>query len=460
MKVTLKRAALRLPRTRSAQAVWRTIVGWAGPPFLRHALRRWFVALDDGAKFILPRIPSSPPPTGKHALVVMPFFGVDAASVVIESASAALAAAGYTVHALHYNASKNRPRSPHWSHSYFLEAQSGSFGTTRARPSALSAAGETDFDAIDDWAGDELALFVAALGRAFAFEICVCNYVFLSRCLDTLPPATLRVLYTHDVFANRNARISAAGGSPAGWYFSTSEAEEAKGLRRADLVVALQAEEGAYFESVVGHEHVYVLPYVPPQRFLPPRPPSSPFVLGYIASAHYPNVDAIRSFIALFDFSADVVLRIAGSVCMWLAKSKLPPQVELLGMVDDLPKFYASCDLLINPDMLRSGLKVKCVEALSFGRPLICTAAASAGIGMTADYHSAPAVADAARYAARATRDSEFRDSVTTESRSVFTSYRQRYSRQNLLERCAELVKTTERKIEAARGPRMRASGE
>jgi len=91
---------------------------------------------------------------------------------------------------------------------------------------------------------------------------------------------------------------------------------------------------------------------------------------------------------------------------------------------------------------------------------LICTAAASAGIGMTADYHSAPAVADAARYAARATRDSEFRDSVTTESRSVFTSYRQRYSRQNLLERCAELVKTTERKIEAARGPRMRASGE
>jgi glycosyltransferase involved in cell wall biosynthesis len=461
LKVGAKRAALRLYRTRRGQAAWRTIVGCAGKPFLGRALLRRFAVSDDGDSFVFPPIPLSPSSPGKHALVVLPFFGRDAASVVMESASAALRAEGYTVHALHYNVSENRPHSPFWNRSYFLERQSGSFGRTRAQPSALCAAGAaTDFDRIDDWAGDELALFVAALGWEFDFEICVCNYVFLSRCLDYLPAATLRVLYTHDVFANRNARISAAGGSPTGWSFSTTEAEEAKGLRRADLVVAIQAEEGAYFEAAVGREHVYVLPHVPPRRFLPPRPSSSPFALGYVASAHYPNVDAIRSFIAIFDFSGGAVLRIAGNVSIGLAELELPPQVELLGAIDDLARFYESCDLFINPDMLKSGLKIKCVEALSFGKPLICTAAASAGIGMTADYHTATTIAEVARHAARAAQDSEFRNNVMTESRRAFDSFFRRYATQNLVEKCAEFVKTKRPEVDVASRTRTRASGE
>lgn len=446
LKAGAKNAALRLYRVRRGPSAWRVADGSARKPFLRNALLRWFAVLDEGRSFIVPRISLSPPPTGKHALVVLPFYGADGASLIVESLSASLKAEGYVVHALHYNVSKNRPHSPFWDHSYFLQAQSGSFGKTRAQPSAPSVAGSgADFDGVDDWAGDELALFVAALGRVFDFEICLCNYVFLSRCLDYLPARTLRVLYTHDVFADRNARIAAAGGSPRSWYFSTTQAEEARGLRRADLIVALQADEGAYFENAVGRERVYVLPYVPPKRFLPPRPPSTPFVLGYVASAHYPNVDAIGGFIAAFDFSDGAVLRIAGTVCMWLAKLKLPAEVELLGVVDDLAGFYASCDLFINPDMLKSGLKVKCVEALSFGKPLICTAAASAGIGMTADFHTAPTLAEVARHAARAAKDGEFRNQVAAESRRVFDSYFQRYSTQDLIKKCAELVKTRTR---------------
>ncbi len=400
----------------------------AGDSFFRRALGRFFGA---------PRIPAQAT-GGKHALVVVPFHGVDAASILVDSAASSLKAAGYVVHALHYSAGKTRPRSPFWDHVYHLKAQTGSFGKSRWRPSSTGV--EADFDRLDDWAGDELALFVARLGKAFDFEICICNYVFLSRALDSLPDTTARILYTHDVFAGRNERIAEAGGSPRGWYFSTTPSEEARGLRRADLVVAIQAEEAEYFAAAVGPERVRVYPYVPPRRFLAPRNSGAPFALGYIASAHYPNVDAIKSFIAGFDFSGTTVLRIAGTVCMWLAKIKLPPQVELLGVVDNLAGFYASCDLFINPDMLKSGLKIKCVEALSFGRPLICTEAAAAGIGVNADFHRARTIAEVSEHASRAIGDAAFLDRITLESRAVFDNFAHRYASADLIAKCREIV--------------------
>lgn len=392
--------------------------------------------------FVFPRIPLSPVPSGKHALVVLPFYDFCGSSQVSNTICAALKEEGYTVHMLQYNTSQSPSHLPLWDHSYFLKVQSGRFHKPRSFVQTQSANATTEgIDLIDEWAGDELALFTAALGRVFQFEICICNYVFLSRCLDYLPDTTLRVIYTHDVFANRNARITQAGASNTGWSFSTTEAEEAKGLHRAERVVAIQHEDAAYFATIVGAEKVDILTYVPERRYLPPRAASTPFIIGYIGSGHYPNVDAIRGFIAEFDFSTGTILRLAGGVCWALSKLKLPKQVELLGEINDLGSFYASCDLFINPDMLQSGMKIKCVEALSFGKPLICTKAASTGIGMNADYHVALTIADVARYAARATKDTKFLNCVTDESRNVFELFQKRYSTRAIINKYATLAR-------------------
>jgi hypothetical protein len=52
-------------------------------------------------------------------------------------------------------------------------------------------------------------------------------------------------------------------------------------------------------------------------------------------------------------------------------------------------EFHEKCDVIVNPDMLQSGRKIKCVEALSFSKPLICTTAASGGLTARSPFHRA-----------------------------------------------------------------------
>ena len=102
--------------------------------------------------------------------------------------------------------------------------------------------------------------------------------------------------------------------------------------------------------------------------------------------------------------------------------------MQLEGRVDDLRDFYERSDLIINPDMLKSGLKVKCVEALSYGRPLVCTAAASTGIDLDAGYHNANSISEVAEWVRKAARDPALLTEMAAESRRAFDAFRENYS--------------------------------
>jgi glycosyltransferase involved in cell wall biosynthesis len=51
-----------------------------------------------------------------------------------------------------------------------------------------------------------------------------------------------------------------------------------------------------------------------------------------------------------------------------------------LGMVDDVRDAYGVMDLVVNPMIGGTGLKIKTVEALAFGRPVLSTKAGGAGL--------------------------------------------------------------------------------
>jgi glycosyltransferase involved in cell wall biosynthesis len=79
-------------------------------------------------------------------------------------------------------------------------------------------------------------------------------------------------------------------------------------------------------------------------------------------------------------------LLIAGKICDWFnlvdgrAESLLRNRVRLLGPVDRLEDFYSQVDLAINPVQFGTGLKIKNVEALAYGKPLVSTASGAAGM--------------------------------------------------------------------------------
>jgi hypothetical protein len=156
-----------------------------------------------------------------------------------------------------------------------------------------------ELQAIDDWITPEAeAAFAALAARDLGFDVVLVEYVFLSRAFEFFAPSIPRLLDTHDIFAGRAERLAALGLENR--FFATTEAEETRGLDRADLVLAIQAEEAAALAArtravvmTLGH-----LPWhaghgvaVPPP--LAPRTPDGRVRIGYLGSPNPLNTRAL-----------------------------------------------------------------------------------------------------------------------------------------------------------------------
>lgn len=254
-------------------------------------------------------------------------------------------------------------------------------------------------NALDDWILPETeAAFAALAAREPGFDMVLVEYVFLSRAFDFFPRA-IKVLDTHDVFAGRAERLAALGLENR--FFATTEAEEDRGLDRADLVLAIQAEEA---EALRGRTRAAVatLGHLPwdSRPALTPRIAPWPVTVGYLGSSNTMNTRALGRFLAALDLDrldADGgEVAVAGAAARGLPER---PGLRLLGPVEDADALYAECDVVANPHEGGTGLKIKTVEALARGRPVIGTAEAFAGLPGEASFHRCADAAEVARVA-------------------------------------------------------------
>lgn len=281
-----------------------------------------------------------------------------------------------------------------------------------------------ELNALDDWITPEAeAAFAALAAREPGFDLVLVEYVFLSRAFEFFPRHVPRVLDTHDIFAGRASRLAALGLENR--FFATTEAEETRGLDRADLVLAIQAEEAAELAgrtravvTTLGH-----LPW-PDRPPLPPRAPEGPVAIGYLGSANPLNTRALGRFLAALDPPA---LAGAGGevVVAGAAAQGLPPGPGLrpLGPVAEADTLLAAVDLVANPHEGGTGLKIKTVEALARGRAVIGTAEAFAGLPAEAPCHAAADAAEVAALARRAVEEPAFLDEVAAASARLATRY-------------------------------------
>ncbi|RUP21859.1 glycosyltransferase [Methylobacterium sp.] len=246
---------------------------------------------------------------------------------------------------------------------------------------------------IDAWCPQELDEFVA-----WYFErnpdtcAIIINYVFLSRCLDAVPAGVLRVIDTHDRFADRHLQYRPFRAEPN--FFYTDRASEAVGLSRANMILAIQSAEADYFRGLVDRD-VYLLPPVFTER-AKFRSPGRLIRFGFIGHGNDPNLFSISKFAHGWAASwrPDLpVLVIAGEICGSLTGLDLPG-VQLAGYVDAVEAFYAGVDAVVAPMLMGSGLKMKVAEALSLGRPVIGTRIAFEGFDTDHPTHRLEGVAD------------------------------------------------------------------
>jgi glycosyltransferase involved in cell wall biosynthesis len=224
-------------------------------------------------------------------------------------------------------------------------------------------------------------------------DMVVIEYAVLSKLLTNIPNNIIKVVDTHDRFSDRNKRIRRSGG--LGFWMSLSEKQELKLLKRFDFVIAIQRNEGDSFRNLLKKHNSKVETISITEKSMGGIVPVSyddfaPVVAGFIGSDNKHNKEALEYFIQtcwqkIKEKVPNIQLLIAGTVRVdeiFLNDSS----IQHLGKVPSLEHFYNKCEFIINPCMSGSGLKIKSVEALVFGKVLVTTAEGAEGLDGTEDY--------------------------------------------------------------------------
>ncbi len=236
---------------------------------------------------------------------------------------------------------------------------------------------------LDDWCVPGFADLVERLVAVRKPDVVWSVLVYHSRVfLHLNSKFPIRVIDADNVFAGRRSTIEAAG--IAYDWFSTTAAQELTALRRAHLVVAIQQKEAAHYKQIDGHLDVTVVPYAPKLNFLPPVPTKS---LAFVGANNGENRSGLARFLQdawphVRAAHPDASLKVAGSICEVFEEQ---PRMTLLGVVDNLSSVFADVAIGLNTTPVGTGLKVKSVDTLAHGRPLVSTLAGIQGLEAFAD---------------------------------------------------------------------------
>lgn len=221
------------------------------------------------------------------------------------------------------------------------------------------------------------------IASRYDLRAAIAEYVHLAAALEGRPAGVLGIVQTHDVL-HRMQAFKAKGIPIEPPFRDCNAADEKKLLRCAEVVVAIQDHERGIFAKLAPERHVITVGVVGDYfgAPLPPSPETSRSV--FIAASGNPlNVAGLKQFLqhcwpAILAQVPEARLCLAGKVGQ--AGAFTAPQVECLGILDNLDEAYRQAAVCINPVTLGTGLKIKSVETLARGRALVSTGVGLEGI--------------------------------------------------------------------------------
>jgi glycosyltransferase involved in cell wall biosynthesis len=205
------------------------------------------------------------------------------------------------------------------------------------------------------------------------------EYYLQSKLFDYFDDNTLKVIHTHDVFSNRQ-RIFQRDGKIPEFYYLTPHGER-KALSRADVVIAVQDGEREVFKKLLegtGTKCITVGNLIEKHdnKFICNN------TYGFLGSINDANITAVNTYIKeilpmVKERIPNSKFVIAGGVC-----TKVPDGDDYikLGYIDSLNDFYDQVSFVVTPMLAGTGLNIKNIEALSYGKPIITTGLGAKGL--------------------------------------------------------------------------------
>jgi SAM-dependent methyltransferase len=202
-------------------------------------------------------------------------------------------------------------------------------------------------------------------------NLLLAEYIFMTRPFALLRPDITTAIDTIDVFSTKAQKVEKHGVSDG---LAMTEAEEADLLRRADILIGIQAEEAQDLARLAPDCKTVSIPVDFPVS-APGGAARTYATLLLVASGNPMNVNGLQGFLdeawpIVRRNRPDAELVIVGAV--GASVDPIPEGIQVLGKVEDLRPLYAAARLVINPTAAGTGLKIKTVEALCHLRPVVC----------------------------------------------------------------------------------------
>jgi polysaccharide biosynthesis protein PslH len=232
---------------------------------------------------------------------------------------------------------------------------------------------------IDDWYEPEISRRLIEIQKRIKPDVIIIEYVFLSKAFECFGGEVLKILDTHDIFGDRHRLYLEHDITPQ-WFYTT-KAEERKALDRADLILAIQREDAAYLSQLT-HRKVITAGHMNQVPNNQKRIEGEADSLLFVGSDNPINVDALKWFLdEIFPRVRlkipEIKLDVVGN-CAQLV-SPVDGLIQT-GRVTDLAPHYQRAKVVINPVRFGTGLKIKTIEALAMGRPLVTTTVGATGL--------------------------------------------------------------------------------
>lgn len=211
------------------------------------------------------------------------------------------------------------------------------------------------------------------------YDIIWLPYLFQSKVLENLGNDIFKIIDTIDVFAYRNLMFQKKGRIPEQFY--TTKKQERKALARADLLVAIQNKEEEYFERLMKKKPIQYVTIGDMVEFHKSKIGNEK-TFGFIGSENDPNMLAVKWLVEkvlplVHKMEPEYECIIAGGICDRIPDNKY---YRKIGRVEQLQDYYDRISIAINPVQNGTGLNIKGIEALAYGKPMISTVVGARGL--------------------------------------------------------------------------------
>lgn len=216
------------------------------------------------------------------------------------------------------------------------------------------------------------------------------SYAFYTQLVRVIPKKMKTVLLLNDLLSVQMMTWQGGGIQTFQRYIAT----EIESVISFDRIVAISTEEIGFFKNFTSASNFYYLPH-----FLNSKSSSSklkPIDIAYIGSDNPHNVQGINWFLTKIYPKIEqkkYAVSICGSVVKKIDKSKYP-SIHFTEWVKDQSELLNHAKISICPILSGTGMKIKVIESLAYGLPVVSTSYGT--IGMPQKFDNGCLVSDTA----------------------------------------------------------------